>query len=230
MDSASENYKRNKNKKRTLESLDPQQIRKLVELLARDASAGEIEIKLSISSMDLDTYKNRMGIATIEDAKNKLVELEQADTLLEKVAVQEREQARKDRLEAQARFDKMNALADAKSKEKLLLASDKARLLEQEMKTADAERQKNFNEKRQKTGDLLAQYRVPSKRYVGTSVEVSRGRQDPKFDDVGTSEFREMLLHKGLSFIRDKYNVGDSDIRGEIENRGITLDFDLLPR
>lgn len=230
MDKASENYQASKNKKRTVPELDDSQVRLLVELLASNVPTGEITRKLDISDIDLDIITTRLGISSIEEAKARLATYQRDDIEAEEVAVALREDARRAAQEAQVRFDKQEAERVANDTAASEAARENVRAREGEIKTEDTDRQRRFVDDKPKIKDLLAQFKRPSTRYVGVSVKTVRV-DDSKFPaGLETSEFCEMLLHRGLSFVRDQYNVTNSDIRAEMLARRIRLDFDLLPR
>jgi hypothetical protein len=216
-----------KNRKRNVPELDDAQIRTLVELVARNASNGEIGRKLDISEIDIGIVLNKLGIDSTETAKTMLksylAEDENNAIKLDKL----REQARLDNRAAQERFNKQGADRDAAEKTRLSDAHQRAQQMVDEIKAVDAARQRRFSQQNKKTGDLLEQYRVPSTRYVDLPIKVSGGKFP---DNLETVEFREMLLRHGLNFIRDKYNVTNEDIRAEIASRDVKLNFDLLPK
>lgn len=230
MDIAAENYQNNKNRLRTIPELDAAQVRLLVELVAQSASAGEIARKLDLSEIDLDIILTRLGIESASDAKARLSEYVDDDAKAEEAAAALRERSRQATREAQDRLEEREALDAANNAEAAEAAREDARGRQDDIKDEDAARQRKFAENKPKRGDLMAQHKSPSKYYVGASVKTRRVA-DSKFPNgLETMQFREMLLQRGLAFIRDQYDVTDADIRSEMTVRNISLDFDLLPR
>lgn len=230
MDKAAENYQANKNRKRTVPELNEQQLRILVELVAQAAPTGQICRMLDLSEIDLDIVLHRNGLASVEDAKERLKEYAAEDAESELAADKAREDAREATRAAQERLDKREAVKAQADREAAQAAQEAVRERQDDAKDEDAERQRRFAEGKPKTRDLLEQYRRPSARYVGASVRTSKV-EDSRFPPgLETDQFREMLLHRGLAFIRDQYDVTDRDIRNEMQARNIGLDFDLLPR
>ena len=207
MDIPSENYKKNKTRLRTVPELDAHQIRTLITLVAQCAAIGEITRKLDIGETDLDIILNRLGIMSSDDARAKLKEYSEDDAVAEQAVIDLRERARKETREAQERLDKREAQDADSDAERAAKAREAGQGHQNEIKDEDADRQRRFTDKKPKTGDLLEQYRRPSTRYVGASVKTRRVESSKFPESMETEPFRQMLLHRGLSFVRDQYDV-----------------------
>lgn len=230
MDRGAENYQRNKNKKRTVPVLDEAQTRRLLDFLARNVSHGEIFTKMDLSDIDLSIIMNRLGVDGPEDAKEMLAQYESSDE--ERQAIQDklRAEARQQHQEAEARLDEQ---VTAEETERAEREADRESTIDQrqaQLNEEDAERQRRHDGKKSKTKDLLGSFRSPSNYYVGKNVRQPNMPRSVLPAKVSTQDFRQMLMTRGRSHVREVFEITDQQIRDEMNARRITLEFELLPR
>ena len=230
MDRGAENYQRNKHKKRTVPVLDEAQTRQLLDFLARDVSHGEIFTKLDLSEIDLSIITARLKIESREDAAELLLQYEGSDEERERVRDQLRAEVREQHKKAEDRLDQKleRDATDASDREVDRDATRDQRQAELTLK--DEERQRKHVSGQSKTKDLLASFRVPSTHYVGRNVRQPNMPRSVLPSRVTNGDFRQMLMTRGRTHVRELFEISDKQIQDEMNARRIVLEFELLPR
>jgi hypothetical protein len=191
-------------------------VRKFIRLCAEDRNFGEFQIYLGLDKADVIRLKGTLGIMTPRDAKDLLKDVVVLEEKEEAVARAERQVTlNEERKAAQARLDAQNLKKQQERSEK------KRKVLSvTKVKNQDKKRQEKFEKQQEKTAAVKAADTL--KKLNKTAWQIP--------PELSPEQFKRDLVHRGVRFICDRYNVTRSDIMSEVTRLKLKIDFDLLPR
>lgn len=220
-----------KKRSRTVATLNEHQTRQLVEMVSSGYGNNEISTRLGFSENDVKSLRERIGVETLDDARELMLTYTKQDAIDGEIATIERNKARIERGNAQKRLDAKNKAAEAAQESETVETKKVAAKKAVKFKDDDKARQKRLEESSGPKTDLLDDCYRPSKYYIGASMKPKATRGKWRLPaDVEPIDFRLMLLSKGRTFVREQFNIKDLDIQREIERLALKLDFDILPR
>lgn len=220
-----------KKRTRTVLVFNNHQIRKLVELVAAGYSNSEISTRLNVSESDLILLRNQHKVDSLEVARDLMKGYEKDDKIQEAELVKDRTKAKVDLANAETRLNNQSQARNIEVETKIAKAKKVARQKANAFKDEDKVRQRKLEDLVCQK-DPLAEYRKPSQYYIGTNIKRARPIPGKWFlpDNIDPNDFQFNLINKGVNFVKEQFNIKDSDIRREIERLNLKIDFDLLPR
>lgn len=224
-------FQKGKQQKRSIASLDNEQVIEFASLLQKKAPPGDFELRLNMSSADIEYHKENLGFVnddTIDDFL-KAINDQQAD--LDKLQAVKNEDG-----ERQKRLDALNATKQDKTspkKDKVVTHTSSKeqqealdRLESEKNKTKPVLQYDSMEHYKQVTGK---RFRIsPSESKAGLSREEAfiQRFKEPSFT-VPKDEEEQFKLDSrlGMRMLCDKYGVKRSEITAELKRLNINTDM-----